>query len=243
MKDNNSLMRINKYLAEQGVATRKGADELIERGLVTINGQRAVLGDKIGPKDKVEILSHRTRVHHYFAYYKKIGIVTTNGQRDEQEIMDDLQIPRNVFPVGRLDKDSEGLIILTDDGRVTDRLLSPEREHEKEYRVNVNKPIGESFLRKMSSGVRIEKYTTKPCDIEKIGKQSFAIILTEGKNRQIRRMCEVLGYKVEDLKRVRIVNIKLKDLKPGKYREIEGKELAEFLDNLGLPKTASGLHK
>lgn len=231
-------IRINKYLADQNVSTRRGADELIKKGLVTINGRTAVLGDKVEEGDVVEVdtkVSRDNEKRAYFAYNKPAGIVTNLPQGDEESIEDITQFPRKVFPIGRLDKDSHGLIIMTDDGRITDKLLNPEHEHEKEYIVEVNKPVEHEFISKMSRGVKLDDgYTTKHCEVEKISTKRFRIILNEGKKRQIRRMCASLGYEVVDLERVRIMNITLDGIPEGGYKKIKGENLQEFLEQLGM---------
>ncbi len=232
-------IRINKYLADKGYATRRGADEIITKGLVTINGTRAVLGDKVTETDVVVVSQKRKPTQYaYLAYNKPKGIVTTNAQGDDQEIIDAVHYRTRVFPVGRLDKDSYGLIILTNDGRITDRLLNPDKNHEKEYVVTVNKKFTPAFIKHMTEGVEIgnpkEPYTTRPTKMKKLKDMTFSITLTEGKNRQIRRMTEKLGYTVTDLKRVRVQNILLNDTKPGQYREIVDEEREAFLTSLGL---------
>ncbi len=234
-------VRINKYLKDQGHSTRRGADELIEQGLVTINGKIAKLGDQVNAGDIVEIKNTVSKTEwKYYAYDKPTGIVTTMPQKGEKEIIKITHFPIKVFPVGRLDKDSTGLIIMTNDGRITERLLSPEFEHEKEYVVGVNKPLTDPFLRKMASGVKIGSqkagYKTKPAIVKPLHTKEFSIILTEGKNRQIRRMCETLGYHVETLKRIRIMNVTLGTLPAGKFRELVGKEKETLLASLLLNK-------
>lgn len=228
-------IRINKYLADKGYATRRGADEIITKGLVTINGNRAQLGDKVGPTDVVVVNQKRKPTQYvYLAYNKPKGMVTTNAQGDDKEIIDAVHYRTRVFPVGRLDKDSYGLIILTNDGRITDRLLNPDKKHEKEYVVTVNKKYTPAFIKHMTEGVDIGDYTTRPTTVKKIKDVTFSIILTEGKNRQIRRMTEKLGYTVIDLKRVRVQNILLGNIKPGQYKEILDEERDDFLNSLGL---------
>lgn len=228
-------IRINKYLADKGYATRRGADEIITKGLVTINGKRAVLGDKVTETDTVVVSQKRKPNQYvYLAYNKPKGIVTTNAQGEEKEIVDAIHYRTRVFPVGRLDKDSYGLIILTNDGRITDRLLNPDKHHEKEYIVTVNKKYTPAFIKHMTEGVDIGDYVTRPTKVKKLKDMTFSITLTEGKNRQIRRMTEKLGYTVTDLKRVRIQNILLNDTKPGQYREILDEEREVFLTSLGL---------
>ena len=224
-------MRINKYLALQKYCTRREADRLIEKGLVILNGRPAVLGDKVQEKDKVEVKWRQTKWR-YFAYYKPRGIITHSAQEGEEEIKEILPI-EGVFPLGRLDKDSYGLIILTDDGRITDALLNPERAHEKEYEVMTTEPLPNNFKAKMERGVDIGGYVTRPCTVEVLGERKFAITLTEGKKHQIRRMCGFFGLATSHLLRKRIMNIKLGGLKSGESRPIEGTELTTFLSSLG----------
>ena len=228
-------MRINKYLAREGVATRRGADELVERGKVLVNGRVAVLGQKINKSDEVELRDKsKPKTFLYYAYNKPVGVITHSPQLGEKDIKQSVGLPRDVFPIGRLDKDSSGLIILTNDGRVTDRLLNPEYEHDKEYRVRTQEPLRESFKKAMEAGVDIEGYMTKPCSVRKTGPKSFNITLTEGKKHQIRRMCAALGQQVLNLHRRRIMNIELGSLPAGRMRAIVGAELAEFLKKLDL---------
>jgi len=227
-------MRINKYLAWKKYSTRRGADELIEAGRVFINGREAVLGDKVNEDDDVHVKGGvDTSSLVYFAYNKPIGIVTHSAEENQEDIGGVFPI-RGVFPVGRLDKDSHGLIILTNDGRVTDRLLNPEYTHDKEYVVRTSTKLPSNFKRRMETGVNIEGYVTKPCTVSVIGSYSFKIILTEGKKHQIRRMCSALRVELADLKRIRILNINLGGLKEGSYRKIEGKELETFKKKIGL---------
>ena len=228
-------MRINKYLAHQGLATRRGADELVARKKVLVNGRVAVLGDKINKGDKVTIRGVSSpKTHLYFAYNKPVGVITHSPQFGEKDIRQSAGLPKGVFPVGRLDKDSSGLIILTNDGRVTDRLLSPARDHDKEYRVRTAEPLRESFKKSMEGGVNIEGYLTAPCMVRKTGPKSFNITLTEGKKHQIRRMVAAMHNQVVELERVRILNIRLNDLAEGAWRPIEGEELKTFLAQLGM---------
>jgi 23S rRNA pseudouridine2604 synthase len=227
-------MRVNKYLAHKNYATRGGADALVEAGLVFVNGKRAVLGQKISETEKGEVRNRgKQKAFTYIAYYKPRGIITHSAQKGEREIKEVLPV-KGVFPVGRLDKDSSGLIILTDDGRVTERLLGPKFAHEKEYFVKTKEPLRSSFKKKMEAGVVIDKETTAPCRVHVFGERAFSITLTEGKKHQIRRMCVALFQEVEDLKRARIMNITLGKLKEGEYRVIEGEELKTFLKELGL---------
>lgn len=231
-------MRINKYMALRGISTRRGADGLIERGFVTINGVKAILGDKVEREDKVEVRTKgKQKEYVYLAYNKPKGVITHSPQHGEQDIKNALKVagyPSDVAPMGRLDKDSHGLILLTNDGRVTDRLLNPKSEHEKEYVVKTREELRSNFKEKMQAGVDIEDYKTKPCFVQIRGKKEFMITLTEGKKHQIRRMCVALHNDVVDLRRVRIMNIKLGSTPDGGFRPIEGSELAEFLRSLGL---------
>ncbi|MDO8515674.1 MAG: pseudouridine synthase [bacterium] len=232
-------MRINKYLAHKGYSTRRGADDLIQKGFVLINGRRAVLGDKVGERDKVEVRQvGKMKEHLYFAYHKPLGIITHSPQEGEEDISEAIRekgAPNDIFPIGRLDKNSSGLIILTNDGRITDRLLNPEKTHEKEYIVRTKEKIRPSFKEHMEAGIIIEGgYKTKQCKIEIQGEKEFRITLTEGKKHQIRRMCVALHNDVMGLKRVRIMNIKLGDLAPGALRPIKGEELSRLLKALGL---------
>jgi 23S rRNA pseudouridine2604 synthase len=233
-------MRINKYLAHKGYATRKAADELIEKHRVYINGKRAVLGDKVTEIDEVEVKTdkkHPATKLVYFAFNKPRSVITHSPQSEESEIRDtvpELVKEFGVFPVGRLDKDSHGLIILTNDGRITDRLLSPTHEHEKEYIVKTKSKLRESFKKHMEEGVFIEGYTTKPAQVKMINEYTFSIIITEGKKHQIRRMVAALFNEVADLQRIRVLNIELGSLKIGGYRAIEDYEREVFLKSLGL---------
>lgn len=231
--------RINKYLAHTGHATRVGADLLIKQGLVFINGRRAVLGDKVEKDDVVEVKggARRAAANVYFAYHKPRGVVTHSPQEDEEDIKKATSaIPElaGTFPIGRLDKDSSGLIILTNDGRVTDRMLNPEYEHEKQYVVRTVRPLRASFKEHMEAGVDIEGYQTKPCTVEILGEKTFRISLTEGKKHQIRRMVVAMHNEVQDLERKSVMNITLGKLPKGAWRKIEGKELKTFLSALGL---------
>ena len=237
----NEPVRINKHLAERGLASRREADALISAGQVLVNGKPAQLGQKITFSDKVEIVG-KQKEKQYIAYYKARGIITHSPAEGEIDIEVQLKNDHGLTglpPVGRLDKDSEGLIILSNDGLITGPLLDPEAKHEKEYEVTVDKDINPPFLKRMASGVEIEGYLTKPAKAElKKGanKKCFLLTITEGKKHQIRRMCAALGYQVQSLKRIRIANIELKGLKANKYRNITGGELKDFLQELGMTK-------
>ena len=225
--------RINKYLSEVGYCSRRRADRLIEEGKVTINGKVTEIGSKVEDDDKVEVEGQRIKKltkqkKIYLAFNKPVGIVcTTNRRIESHNIIDFIKYPKRIFPIGRLDKDSEGLIFLTNDGDIVNKILRARNNHEKEYIVSVNRPINREFIKRMSNGVKILDTTTKNCLVKQLSQKKFKIILTQGLNRQIRRMCEFLGYKVQSLKRVRIMNIKL-DLPPGKYREFTKEELLEL---------------
>lgn len=228
-------MRINKYLAEEKHSTRRGADDLITKGMVFVNGVKAELGQMVSEKDHVEVRyrSGRKKVWTYLAYHKPRGVVTHSAGEGEEDIGDRVKVP-GVFPIGRLDKDSSGLIVLTDDGRITERLLSPEYEHEKEYVVTTKEKLRSNFKEKMEAGVKLGEEQTRECEVEILGDKKFRVVLTEGKNRQIRRMCAVLFQEVVTLKRVRVMNVELGDLAENRFRKIEGEELQTFLTSLGL---------
>lgn len=233
-------MRINKYLAVNKFASRREADELISAGKVKINGKKAVLGDKVSETDQVEV-GETNKKYQYLAYYKGRGIITHSPGENEVDIATRLKKDYslvNISPVGRLDKDSEGLIILTNDGRITGPLLDPEANHEKEYEVTVDKNVSGMFTKIMALGVDIEGYHTKPAKVETNPKneKKFNLTITEGKKHQIRRMCAALGYQVLSLKRVRIMNVELGNLKPNQFRKITGAELKELMTTLGLQK-------
>ena len=218
-------IRINKYLAQKNYATRTGADELIKKGLVTINNRKAVLGDQVEEGDKV-VVSDKVKENKYvyYAYNKAMGI-STNPDPKSKDILKVTKFPTKVFPIGRLDKDSHGLIIMTNDGRVTDRLLSPKYVHEKEYVVRVEPAFSDKFMQLLGNGVKFDGFLSKKCKVWRKNKDTFHIILTEGKKRQIRRMCEALHHKVIDLRRIRIMNIELSKIPFGEFEEIKGKEL------------------
>jgi len=225
--------RINKYLSEVGYCSRRVADRLIEEGKVTINGDIPEIGTKVEEGDQVEvkgqIIKKSTKPKKiYLAFNKPVGIVCTTDRRVEPDnVIDFIKYPKRIFPIGRLDKSSEGLIFLTNDGDIVNKILRARNNHEKEYIVSVNQPINRDFIQSMSNGVKILDTITKNCFVQQLGLKKFKIILTQGLNRQIRRMCESFGYKVKSLKRVRIMNIKL-DIPTGKYREFTKKELIEL---------------
>lgn len=230
----NYPIRINRYLALNNYATRTGADDLIKKGLVTLNGKKAVLGDQVYEGDTVVVKNNKQAPSYvYYAYNKQIG-VSTNPEKGCKDILQVTKFPTRVFPIGRLDKDSHGLILMTNDGRVTNRLLSPQYVHEKEYMVKVEPTFSDGFLEAMGNGVRFDGFLSRKCKVWRKTKDTFYIILTEGKKRQIRRMCEALHHKVVDLKRVRIMNILLAKIAPGSFQEITGKELDTLLESLQL---------
>ncbi len=224
--------RINKYLSEVGFCSRREADRLIDQGSVTVNGSIPELGTKVTEDDEIrvngELIKSRTNKFVYLALNKPRGIVCTTDTRVEKDnIIDFIGYHERIFPIGRLDKDSEGLILLTNDGDIVNKILRASNNHEKEYIVTVDKPISQTFVKRMQNGVPILDTVTKKCFVEKINKNTFKIILTQGLNRQIRRMCEYLNYEVQTLKRVRIINIKL-DVALGKYRELTKQEFDEL---------------
>jgi 23S rRNA pseudouridine2604 synthase len=230
-------VRLNKYLAERKIASRREADVLIAEGKVLVNGKKAVIGQKIEEDDVVRLSPDATKAKTYLAYYKGRGIISHSPGQGEVDVATRLKKDfglKDIYPVGRLDKDSEGLLIVTNDGLVTGELLEPGNEHEKEYEVDVDKPVTGRFLKNLAEGVRIEGYLTKPALTAPKGEKRFRIVLTEGKKHQIRRMCAALGWQVKTLKRVRIANIMLGQLKPNQYRKITGSELEKFLKELSL---------
>lgn len=234
-------IRINKYLAYNNFCTRRAADKIIKSGRVKINNRLAVLGDKVEKDDNVVIDKNicRNKKLVYLAYNKPRGIVTHSPQDKEKSIEDVFKFSQKIFPVGRLDKDSHGLIILTNDGRITEHLLNPDYRHEKEYIVMVDRTLSPGFIKNMSEGVILnDGYRTKSAIVKKIDDLTFSIILTEGKKRQIRRMCERLERKVQDLKRIRIMNINLEKIKSGEARKINGQELKDLLENIGIDNSA-----
>ena len=229
--------RVNKYLSEVRYCSRREADRLIEERKVAINGEIIEIGTKIEEGDYVEVEGQRIEKSEkqkniYLVFNKPVGIVCTTDRGVEPDnIIDFIKYPRRIFPIGRLDKMSEGLIFLTDDGDIVNKILRARNNHEKEYIVSVNRPINIDFVQRMSSGVEILETKTKSCFVKKLGPKKFKIILTQGLNRQIRRMCESLGYRVKSLKRVRIMNIKL-NVPTGKYREFTNEEILELNESL-----------
>jgi len=222
------LTRLNKFISDTGFCSRREADALIAAGEVTVNGQPAAMGVKVGVQDTVlvkgqALRSKPTRV--YLAYHKPVGITCTTERHIHGNIIDAVKYPERIFPIGRLDKPSEGLIFLTNDGDIVNKVLRAGNAHEKEYVVTVNKPITDTFIRKMSQGVPILNTVTLPCQVTQVSRNTFKIILTQGLNRQIRRMAEYCGYEVMKLKRTRIMHIRLAELKPGKWRLLDPIEI------------------
>jgi 23S rRNA pseudouridine2604 synthase len=226
-------IRVNKYLSEAGYCSRRKADQLIDEGRITINGKRPEKGAKVSPDDEIKVdgrlIGEPLEKHVYIAFNKPVGIVSTTDTKGEKDnIIDYIAHPKRIFPIGRLDKASEGLILLTSDGDIVNKVLRAGNNHSKEYIVTVDKPITAEFIRRMGSGLPILNTVTLKCEIEKLDRESFRIVLKQGLNRQIRRMCAYLGYEVKTLKRVRVMNIHL-DMPPGKWRNLSEQELAELL--------------
>ena len=228
-------IRLNKYIASSGLCSRREADTLIENGKVTVNGVTAVQGTKVIPGDTVEVNGIKVKPDDdmiYIAFNKPLGITCTTDRRDPSNIIDYIRFEERIFPVGRLDKNSSGLILLTNDGSIVNKLLRAENGHEKEYLVTVNRPYDKAFIKSMESGVPVLGQMTLPCRLKPVGDKTFRIILHQGLNRQIRRMCEYLGYKVTRLKRIRFMNIQLGDLESGKWRYLTAEEKKELLKDI-----------
>lgn len=231
-------IRINRYLYLKGFCSRRKADQLIEKGDILINGEVATLGAKVLEGDEVVVGKKVRKLqseYKYFLYHKPRGIVSHNPQGDEKSVEDVSGLPKEFFPVGRLDKASHGLMLLTNDGRIVNQLLSPEFAHEREYVVRVDKKITNSFITRMKKGVNIEGYMTKPSVVRKVNDLTFNITLTEGKKHQIRRMTVALGYQVKDLKRIRIMNFTLNGIEEGKTKELSKEERTVLLKTLTIP--------
>ncbi len=238
-------IRLNKFLSEAGVCSRREADRMIEEGRITVDGRKAETGMRVRPDQEIKvgkkIISMEREEEVLLAVYKPVGVVCTTDRREKRNIVDYVGYPVRIYPIGRLDKDSEGLILMTNIGSLVNKMMRAANYHEKEYLVTVHKPVTDAFLERMAKGVRIRKEekgevlldaVTRPCQVEKLGKCSFRIILTQGLNRQIRRMCEALGYQVTHLKRVRVLNIELKGMRPGTWRKVTDKELKELFELL-----------
>ena len=232
MMEETQAVRINKYLSEIGYCSRRAADKLIQEARITVNGKTVEMGLKVTPADEIAVdgivVDQEGDKPVYIAFNKPVGIVCTTDTRVEKDnIIDYINFPTRIFPVGRLDKPSEGLIFLTNDGDIVNKILRARNQHEKEYVVTVNRPITEEFIQKMAAGVPILDTVTRPCKVKQTHKKEFRIILTQGLNRQIRRMCEYLDYRVVTLKRVRIMNVSL-DVGKGKWRHLTKKEITEI---------------
>lgn len=228
-------IRLNKYIASSGLSSRREADTLIENGKVTVNGEVAVQGTKVNEEDVVLVNGRKITPDDdmiYIAFNKPLGVTCTTDKRDPSNIIDYIGYSERIFPVGRLDKNSSGLILLTNDGSIVNKLLRAENGHEKEYLVTVNRPYDKDFVRSMEKGVPVLGQLTLPCKLKPCGEKSFKIILHQGLNRQIRRMCEYLGYKVTRLKRIRFMNIELGDLETGKWRYLTSAEKKELLKDI-----------
>ncbi len=238
-------IRLNKFLSEAGVCSRREADRMIEEGRITVDGRKAETGMRVRPDQEIKVgkkvISMGQEEEVLLAVYKPPGVICTTDRREKCNIVDYVGYPTRIYPIGRLDKDSEGLILMTNIGSLVNKMMRATNYHEKEYLVTVHKPVTAGFLEQMSKGVRIRKEErgevlldamTRPCQVEKLGKYSFRVILTQGLNRQIRRMCETLGYRVTNLKRIRVLNIELKGMRPGTWRKVTDKELKELLELL-----------
>lgn len=226
-----NLKRLNKFLAETGICSRREADKLIEQKRISINGKVAEMGTKVSLRDEIrldgKLVSGKTEKPIYLAFHKPAGIECTTNQSVKNNIVDYINYPLRIFPIGRLDKASEGLIFMTNDGDIVNKILRARNNHEKEYIVTVDKPITDRFLKRMASGIPILGTVTRKCEVEQLSKFVFRIVLTQGLNRQIRRMCQYVGYEVTALKRIRIINIHL-DIPVGRYRELTSKEMEEL---------------
>lgn len=228
-------IRLNKYVADSGYCSRREADRIITEGRVRIDGRVGVLGDRVLPGMTVTVDNHPIATQSekvYLALNKPVGIVCTTDPREPMNVVDYLDYPVRIFPVGRLDKDSSGLLLMTSDGEIVNRLLRAAGGHEKEYEVEVDRPVTKEFLEGMMKGVPILDTVTLPCKVRRTGERSFNIIIVQGLNRQIRRMCEYFGYNVRSLRRIRIMNIRLGNMKPGQWRELTQAEFAELTRQL-----------
>ncbi len=229
-------IRINKFFTDHGICSRREADRLIESGVITINGRPAKLGDQVSSNDVIaregSVIS-REKANLYIKYHKPVGVTTTSESHIPRNIIAEIGHPRRIFPIGRLDKDSSGLILLTNDGDIVNEILRAEFGHEREYLVQVDRPFDQSFLHHLSRGVVILGSLTKPCRTIRVGRDQFRIILTEGRNRQIRRMCQALGYRVTKLHRTRIMHITAEGLRVGQWKELTSQERERLLQSVG----------
>jgi 23S rRNA pseudouridine2604 synthase len=235
-------IRINKFFTEQGICSRREADHLIESGVITINGRVAKLGDHVEPTDVIARAGQVIpwgKAALYIKYHKPVGVTTTSESHIPRNIIAEIGHPERIFPIGRLDKDSSGLILLTNDGNIVNEILRAEFGHEREYLVQVDRPFDQSFLDNMAGGVVILGSVTRPCRMTRVGRDQFRIILTEGRNRQIRRMCQALGYRVFKLHRTRIMHITLEGVDVGQWRELTNHEREQLLKAIGRTRTGS----
>lgn len=228
---NQASIRLNKYISQTGMCSRREADQLLKDRRVSVNGIEAELGTKVKPEDTVTVdgkpISPKPKKNVYLAFNKPVGIVCTTSSREKDNIVDYINYPTRIFPIGRLDKASEGLILMTDDGDIVNKILRSRNNHGKEYIVKVDRQVSDDFINRMRNGIPILDTVTKKCEVERLSKFIFRIVLTQGLNRQIRRMCEYLGYDVVQLKRVRVLNINL-DIGIGKYRQLTQEEFQEL---------------
>ena len=227
-------IRLNKFLSDAGYCSRREADRLVEQGVVKVNGKNAVMGQKVTINDSIMVKGKnisREEERILIALNKPVGIECTTDLNNPDNIVDFINFDKRIYPIGRLDKNSQGLILLTNDGSIVNNILKGSNYHEKEYVVTVDKPVTDDFIKKMSTGVRILDQVTRPCKVAKVKKHVFNIVLTQGLNRQIRRMCGELGYNVQKLKRIRIMNIELGNLPVGQYRKVTDSELKELMRN------------
>ena len=233
-KSADEQIRLNKFLSDAGYCSRREADRLVEQGVVKVNGKTAVMGQKVTINDSIMVKGKnisREEEQILIALNKPVGIECTTDLNNPDNIVDFINFDKRVYPIGRLDKNSQGLILLTNDGSIVNNILKGSNYHEKEYVVTVDKPVTDDFIKKMSTGVRILDQVTRPCKVTKVNKHVFNIVLTQGLNRQIRRMCGELGYNVQKLKRIRIMNIELGNLPVGQYRKVTDSELKELMRN------------
>ena len=233
-KSADEQIRLNKFLSDAGYCSRREADRLVEQGVVKVNGKTAVMGQKVTINDNIMVKGKnisREEEQILIALNKPVGIECTTDLNNPDNIVDFINFDKRIYPIGRLDKNSQGLILLTNDGSIVNNILKGSNYHEKEYVVTVDKPVTDDFIKKMSTGVRILDQVTRPCKVAKVKKHVFNIVLTQGLNRQIRRMCGELGYNVQKLKRIRIMNIELGNLPVGQYRKVTDSELKELMRN------------
>lgn len=233
-KSADEQIRLNKFLSDAGYCSRREADRLVEQGVVKVNGKTAVMGQKVTINDSIMVKGNnisREEEQILIALNKPVGIECTTDLNNPDNIVDFINFDKRIYPIGRLDKNSQGLILLTNDGSIVNNILKGSNYHEKEYVVTVDKPVTDDFIKKMSTGVRILDQVTRPCKVAKVKKHVFNIVLTQGLNRQIRRMCGELGYNVQKLKRIRIMNIELGNLPVGQYRKVTDSELKELMRN------------